>query len=131
MMKETMHEIFGEIIHSYTRAEAIEDGSLVDVSEIAKEAGFKFPVAMTRTVWGRYVEVPQGVSCQDEQGRLWDILFMLRDMIRRNRVPSDTMKFSLLVRNDNRRPKLVTLKSVCGPGDNGEPVITIMMTDED
>jgi len=59
------------------------------------------------------------------------ILFMLRDMIRRNRVPSDTMKFSLLVRNDNRRPKLVTLKSVCGSGDNSEPVITIMMTDED
>jgi len=130
-MKETMHEIFGEIIHSYSRAEAIEDGTLVDVSEIAKEAGFGFPVAMTSTVWGKYVEVPHGVSCQDEQGRLWDILFMLRDMIRRNRVPSDTMKFSFLVRNDNRRPKLITLKSVCGPGDNSEPVITIMMTDED
>ena len=130
-METANHEIFGEVIHSYTRAEAIEDGELVDVSDVAREAGFRFPVAMTRTVWGKYVEVPPGVSFQDEQGRLWDILYMLMNMIRRNRVPSDTMKFSLMVRNDNRRPKLVTLKSICGPGDNSEPVITIMMTDED
>ena len=25
----------------------------------------------------------------------------------------------------------VTLKAICGPGDNGEPVITILMLDED
>ena len=33
---------------------------------------------MTRPVWGQYVEVPEGVSCQDEAGRLWDILWMFR-----------------------------------------------------
>jgi len=27
--------------------------------------------------------------------------------------------------------ELVTLKAVCGPGDNGKPVITIMKPDED
>lgn len=37
-----MHEFFGEPIHFYTRAaEALEDGTLVDVSETAKEAGFR------------------------------------------------------------------------------------------
>ena len=40
-----------ELIHSYTRKQAIEDGGLIDVSEMAKEAGFKFPVATTNTVW--------------------------------------------------------------------------------
>ena len=40
-----------ELIYSYSRKQAIEDGVLVDVSEMAKEAGFKFPVAMTNTVW--------------------------------------------------------------------------------
>lgn len=53
---ETMVEIFGEAISTYTRAQAIEDGVLVDVSEIAKEAGFKFPVAVTRAAWADCVE---------------------------------------------------------------------------
>ena len=88
-----------EVIYAYTRAQAIEDGVLVDVSEIAKEAGIKFPVAMTSTVWGKYVEVPEGVSCQDETGRLWDILWMLRCNARRG---GDTLFFKLYVRNHNR-----------------------------
>lgn len=32
-------EFFGDVIHVYTRAEALEDGVLVDVSEMAREAG--------------------------------------------------------------------------------------------
>ena len=39
-----------EVISSYSRAQAIEDGVLVDVSTVAKEAGIKFPVAMTAAV---------------------------------------------------------------------------------
>jgi hypothetical protein len=31
-----------DMIHSYTRAEAIADGVLIDVSETAKEAGFRY-----------------------------------------------------------------------------------------
>ena len=42
---------FGPVIFAYTRAQAIEDGILVDVSETAREAGFRIPVAITRTVW--------------------------------------------------------------------------------
>src|SRR4051812_27741843 len=40
--------VFGEVIFAYTRKQAIEDGVLVDVTETAKEAGFKIPVALTR-----------------------------------------------------------------------------------
>jgi len=29
------------------------------------------------------------------------------------------------------RARLVTLKALCGPGDDGEPVITIMLPEED
>ena len=36
---------FAPVISAYTRAQAIEDGILVDVSETAREAGFKIPVA--------------------------------------------------------------------------------------
>lgn len=49
---ETTHErtndmsyLFSDapVVHAYTRAEAIEDGVLVDVSETAREAGFRVP----------------------------------------------------------------------------------------
>jgi len=64
------------VISVYTRAQAIDDGFLVDVSDSSenKEIGFKFPVSLTRAVWDRYVEVPAGVPCQDLHGRLFDLL---------------------------------------------------------
>jgi hypothetical protein len=119
-----------EIIDAYSRAQAIEEGVRVDVSSVARQAGIRFPVAMTRTVWGKYVEVPQRVNCQDESGRLWDILWMFQAQARRG---GNTLLFKLHVRNDNREriPPLVTLKAVCGPGDTPEPVITIMLPEED
>jgi hypothetical protein len=42
-------------------------------------------------------------------------------------------RFGVHVRNDNRDriPPLVRLKAVCGPGDDGEPVLTVMVSDED
>jgi len=134
MSEETSKGLWddAEIIYAYTRAQAIEDGELVDVSETAREAGIKFPVAVTRAVWVKYVEIPEGVTCQDERGRLWDILWMFR---RNARQCGDTLFFKLYVRNHNRerltKADLVTLKAVCGPGDTPEPVITIMLPDED
>lgn len=122
--------IFGEVIDSYSRAQALEDGFLVDVSEVAREAGIKFPVALTRPVYDSFVEIPEGVECQDESGRLWDILWMFRHAIKTSDGGSIIL-FNLQVRNDNKRPKRVTLKAVFGPGDNFEPVITIMLPDED
>jgi hypothetical protein len=43
------------------------------------------------------------------------------------------VRFRVHVRNDNRErtPPLVALKAVCGPGDQAEPVVTVMMPDED
>jgi len=125
--------IFGEVIYSYSRAQAIDDGVLVDVSEVAREAGITFPTAMTRSVYEKYVVIPPGVQCQDESGRLWDVVFMLSMALRANRKATDTIRYQLHVRNDNRdrTPPLVTLKGVCGPGDNAEPCVTIMLPEED
>jgi len=121
-----------DLIHSYTRQQAIEDGVLVDVTETAREAGFRYPVAMTAAVFGSYVEAPAGVPGQDAAGRLWDILWMLRHAIRGSSGSGSKLRFQLHVQNTaSAPPQLVTLKSVCGPGDDGEPVITIMLPDED
>jgi hypothetical protein len=131
--REIMSEMFGpdDSIHSYTRAQALADGVLVDVSSVAREAGIRHPVALTRAVWERCVRVPPGVVFQDESGRLWDMVWMLRHAL--GNAKGGRIAFALHVRNDNRdrTPPLVRLKALCGPGDHGEPVITVLMPDED
>ena len=49
---ETVIEDFpGPVISSYTRKQALVDGALIDVGDMAWDAGFKFPVALTRAAW--------------------------------------------------------------------------------
>jgi hypothetical protein len=71
------------------------------------------------------------VVCQDEAGRLWDVLRMLALAARR--CQGAEVRFAVHVRDDNRDciPPLVPLKARAGPGDRGEPVLTVTLTDED
>lgn len=127
-----------EIISIYTRAQAIEDGVLVDVSKVANEAGFKWPVAVTRALWDQYI-TPDDRSRkfgQSEEGRLWDVLWMLFCAIKHAKQRDDfqgstTIFYKLFFIMKEKQRRSVTLKSVCGPGDDAEPVITIMLPDED
>jgi hypothetical protein len=120
-----------DIIHRYTRADALRDGVLIDVTPTAREAGFRYHLALTRAVWENCVAVPPGVACQDEAGRLWDLLWLLRLAVAGGGGPE--VRFGVHVRNDNREgvPPLVPLQAVSGPGDGGEPVLTVMLPGED
>jgi len=40
-----------DLIHVYSRAEAIEDGMLLDVKTVAREMGFRYPTAITHAAW--------------------------------------------------------------------------------
>lgn len=132
--------IFGEsiaFIHAYTRAQAIADGVLVDVTETAREAGFRLPVAITSTAWAKTVEWSEVDSVrqtpQDEAGRLWDVVWMSYVTARRVNVGCRvTVQLHVVPRGGTgTRPRLTTLSMVIGPGDDGEPVITLMNPDED
>ena len=57
-----------DLIHRYRRADALRDGELIDVSANAREAGIRWPVALTAAAWAKCVTVPPGVVCQDEAG---------------------------------------------------------------
>ena len=129
---------FGPVIFAYTRAQAIEDGILVDVSETACEAGFRIPVAVTRTVWTRLIALPDGYrGFQDERGRLWDVLWMARHHALRAS-DSDRVRMCVLVRDirkdlrdSNRAPRKHFPIVAIGAGDEGQPVITIMFPEDD
>lgn len=126
-----------DLIHSYTRAQAIEDGVLFDAGPMALEAGFKVPVALTTAVFEDCVawteQDEQHKPCgQSADGRLWDVLWMSYNAARRTdgsqvhfpmlRIPCEGPAFE---------PTRVNLVLAIGPGDEGEPVCTIMLPGED
>ena len=132
-MNQQNDNLFGELIHSYTRTQAIEDGELIDVSETAIEVGFKYPVAITRNLWGAWIEPDEKAKSygQDFQGRLWDVLWMLHVAIRHGG-GREHVTYQAMFQNGpgNRNRHTVKLWAICGPGDGGEPVITIMLPED-
>ena len=126
-----MEEIFGPVISGYSRREAIEDGVLIDVSETAAEANITYPVALSQRVWEEIV-VPGERSRaygQSEQGRLWDILWMFSLAARGN--SNSNLLFQVMAIMESNQKRIHTLKAVVDGGDDGKPVITIMLPEED
>ena len=81
------------VISSYSRAEAIADGTLIAVPEkIAGEASWSCPVALTRAAWEDCVawdatDNDRKGTLQSEDGRLWDVLWMASRFTRGSREP--------------------------------------------
>ena len=143
---ETIEDFFGPVFSSYTRADALADGMLVDVSEMAQEAGFSIPVAVTTAVWHDCIDWPEDEANgygQSIDGRQWDVLKMAYYKIRSTRDQSEDLHYILNVIPRGTKPnnsgaiddftgaEETTLKINIGPGDNREPVLTIMQPNED
>ena len=128
-----MEELFGPVISSYSRDQAIEDGVLVafpEMQTMAKEAGFTLPVALSTVAWN-YVEATGKAKDHGEcwKGRLWDVLTMLRHAIRGNEGES-LIEFQVIFTNHAGVKKTKTLWAQVGPGDSHEPVLTIMLPED-
>lgn len=131
-----------DVISCYTRADALADGALVDVTATAKEAGFTLPVAMTQAVWldcvawGESEQTRKPKACQDEAGRLWDVLGMAAHAARRAKAQGagGRVAFEVLrvpADGGGLKARLVELVLHIGPGDTAAPVLTIMQPHED
>ena len=134
----TDEPLFGDVLFTYTRAQALADGVLVDTGALAAQAGFGLPVALTAAAWDDCVAWSEA-DClaqvhQDEAGRLWDVLFLAAHAIRTGADTASRMLFELYrVPRDgcSEQATPVRLKLVVGPGDDGEPVVTILLPEED
>ena len=129
------HEVFGEVIFSYTRKQAIEDGVLVDISRAPAtiEAGIRMPVAVTEAVF--HILNPDDElkrQGQSLEGRLWDLWMIFRSEVKKAGTDKDEVHFApLFLLKDHKEPVPVKMWSKCGPGNNAEPVLTIMLEGED
>jgi len=124
--------IFNEsdLIYAFTRADAIRDGTLLDISELAREVGIKFSLCVTSAVWHDVLE-RNDIPETDTVGRCWDMLTILRYAIKSASGSTDIVRIApLFVMTPNKPPVPVLLRAQCHGGDNLEPVITIFKADE-
>ena len=125
--RNTAAEIFGELIYSYSRAQALADGMLVDVSERAKRAGIKYPTACTHGVWSLIDCLPASdtdtLAGIVRDVRTEEVLSAMLAAIRRGGTRgTDRVHFEVLG---------AALWAQCGPSDTAAPAITIMLQGED
>jgi hypothetical protein len=122
-----------EIISVYSRADALRDGVLIDLSDLAREAGFKIPLAVTEAVYKTYLDpspelANEGQTLAERTRLLLDVLYFAAAVS----PDSDTVYFKLLlVLSPGCPPEPVPLKALCHPGDFGEPVLTVLLPNED
>ncbi len=118
-------EIFGDLIYSYSRAQALADGVLVDVSGRAQRAGIRYPTACTHGVWALIDCLPESTTDTlagiVRDVRAEEVLRVMLAAIRQAR-GTDRVHFVALG---------AALWVQCGPGDTDAPVITIMREGED
>ncbi len=120
------------LIFSYTRAQAIEDGVLIDVTAQAQEAGFKIHTVVTDNLFHTYIEPPAGLEGEGQsvEGRLRDVLIVLRTAIL-GQSATDYLELDVLFLMAPARRERVRIIALVGPGDHGEPVMTIMLPGDD
>ena len=131
--KQSMNDFWGEPISTYTRAQAIEDGVLVDLmqGEMAAVARqhYKHPIACTSAVFSIMQRAVENKRYGNSYpGILHDMLWMSRVMKRQ--VDPSTVIFRVLIAGAGRQ-KNYDFRLTVGPGDQGEPVITITLPSED
>lgn len=118
-----------DLIFSYSRKQAIADGVLIDVTAVAKEAGFKWNTCFTSALWDEYIVPAPDLPGQSIEGRLWDVLTVLRYEAKKQN--GSVVLFSVLFQMKNDKQQLVKLKAVADGGDDGRGAITIMLPHED
>lgn len=121
----TNENLFGKPVYIYTRAQAIEDGVLVDLSQIEIiRKHWKHHMACTSAVWA-IIKEALNTPGQDVNGIVHDISTMARMELALNRTTNQVL-FEVIITG-----KTHTFKLHVGPGDAGEPVLTLMLPNED
>lgn len=120
------------LIFSYTRAQAIADGVLIDVTAQAAEVGFKVHTVVTDHLFHGYVVPPVGLEGEGQsvEGRLQDLLFCAFLAIKRQG-QGDRAEFEVMFLVAPGKWRKVGVMVAIGPGDQGEPVMTIMLPEDD
>ncbi|MCK9253966.1 MAG: hypothetical protein M0P55_14540 [Clostridiales bacterium] len=123
-----------DVISTYSREQAFEDGVLVDMSQpgpaldATKRVGIKYPVALTAGCYAATVGNPDDPT-ETERERCERYQALLRAM--REAIKKSRGVYRVDFETGGINGEQVTLYALCGPGDGQEPVITVMLPWED
>ena len=121
-----------EVIHTYTQQQAVEDGILVNLTELftneVKESGILIPLYCTRSVYENYINLTDAAkrASNDEKGRAWDLIFMSRPALKAAAKTGNSYLFKFCCVVKRIKPTLCTCK-VMYDGSS----FTILETNED
>lgn len=122
------------IVHSYSRAQALEEGVLVNLAfnrmlaSICRQH-YKHPIACTAAVFDIIKRAVDNKEFHnDYPGVVHDILYMSRALHRE--INESTILFRVVIQGAGLKTEY-DFKLVVGPGDDAKPVITIMLPNED
>lgn len=131
------------VIYAYTRAQALADGVLVSLP-LAPRFGFMVPVAITSAGYGSAIAwdeadpKAQEIETMREAAVLQAALHAAKALTRRQRVGEtverpDRIDFTVecIAGDGTGRLIEVAFYMLIGPGDDAEPVGTIMLPHED
>ncbi|MGH3368677.1 MAG: DUF6573 family protein, partial [Nocardioidaceae bacterium] len=114
-----------EVLDTYTLADAIRDGILIDITDTAREAGLGVAITITQDAWDDCVawtketENRKGFTGQSQTGRLWDVLTMTRYAAQRTVGTTATVQlFRVPPRGRDIEARYTELHLNIGPGHN-------------
>lgn len=126
-----------DVIFTYSRKQALRDGNLVDLTEEARKYGFKVPFACTDTVWrtiewDEHDQANKPDAGQSTEGRLHDVLTLAILAAREEQGNRAVFKVLMVPKEGTRSTaEPVSLHITIGPGDDADPVCTLMLINED
>jgi Family of unknown function (DUF6573) len=128
----------GPKLHGVSRTRAIAEGVLFDVSDLAHEAGFRCPLAVTPEAlgacfgYGGAFESDGGPYTAEEEACLRDLLKLLRHALIPLDGGSNRVDFVVDVLNETRpeMPPVMQLRVACGLRHGDLPAITVMLPTE-
>ena len=108
------------------RQDAIDDGDLIEITRMGRDLGIIFPLAVSARAAQSMVpfpNIPQEVVTEN----LWDTLNAFR--AKACTTTGEEFEFQVSLYLNGLVPTL-TFKAAVSPGDDGDPVITIVLPDE-
>jgi hypothetical protein len=120
----TNNDFFGEPIYCYTRKQAIEDKTLVDLSQLEiTRQHWKLHCVCSSAVW---------VIIEDATTKGFDLTGILHDLfcLAKAKIPPQS-KTDRLYFKGTVADRTYDLILHCGPGDDAVPCLTLMLPSDD
>lgn len=118
--------------YTFSRARAIEDGVLIDVSKHAKDIGIRYPTALSAELWAESIATPFDNETEEESTEDSRVKNLLEAAILQlEGTRNKCGRFSYRVTRSVSESRELDLMVAISPGDDGREVLTVMFPHED